>query len=178
MSLAQAMMEYIHEEIGANTLFSTHYHELTDLENELARLQNVHVSATEQDGRVVFLHKVKKGAADKSYGVHVAELANMPQAILNRARVLLEQFEANDVQTPKIAPSQTKPVQPPNVVEPVVVAEEEVQLSLFQIGAEPAISPEQQEVLDTLAKLNVMGTTPMQAMTTLYELQQKLQGNK
>ena len=77
MSLAQAMMEYIHEEIGANTLFSTHYHELTGLEQELARLQNVHVSATEQDGRVVFLHKVKKGAADKSYGVHVAELAEL-----------------------------------------------------------------------------------------------------
>lgn len=169
MSLAQAMMEYIHEEIGANTLFSTHYHELTDLENELPRLQNVHVSATEQDGRVVFLHKVKKGAADKSYGVHVAELADMPEAILHRARVLLEQFEAIAEEKPKELSQETMPQQ---------VAEEELQLSLFTINEEAKIAPEQQEVLDTLAKLNVMGTTPMQAMTLLYELQQKLVSNK
>ncbi|RKJ59712.1 DNA mismatch repair protein MutS, partial [Butyricicoccus sp. 1XD8-22] len=92
MALAQSMMEYIHDKIGANTLFSTHYHELTALEEDLIRLQNVHVSATEKDGRVVFLHKVKKGAADKSYGVHVAQLAEMPEAIIERARILLEQF--------------------------------------------------------------------------------------
>ncbi|MEK3766464.1 MULTISPECIES: DNA mismatch repair protein MutS [unclassified Solibacillus] len=177
MSLAQAMMEYIHEEIGANTLFSTHYHELTDLENELVRLQNVHVSATEQDGRVVFLHKVKKGAADKSYGVHVAELAEMPEAILQRARILLEQFEATHT-AEKSSKSDLK--QTPAVVEqpPQKQSDEELQLSLFSISEEPAIAPEQQEVLDTLTKLNVMGTTPMQAMTLLYELQQKLLGNK
>ena len=177
MSLAQAMMEYIHTEIGANTLFSTHYHELTDLEQELARLQNVHVSATEQDGRVVFLHKVKKGAADKSYGVHVAELANMPQAILQRARVLLAQFEAEGAE--KTAPLAQAPVQQPEAVQPAPekVAEDELQLSLFNISDEPIISPEQKQVLDTLAKLNFMGTTPMQAMTVLYELQQKLLGN-
>lgn len=171
MSLAQAMMEYIHGEIGANTLFSTHYHELTDLENELARLLNVHVSATEQDGRVVFLHKVKEGAADKSYGVHVAELAEMPQAILARARVLLAQFEASDakkVNTPVV-------IQPVLEVMPSKVAEEEQQLSLFQLNDAPAISKEEQEVLAAIGKLNVMGTTPMQAMTFLYELQQKLQ---
>ena len=177
MSLAQAMMEYIHTEIGANTLFSTHYHELTDLENELARLQNVHVSATEQDGRVVFLHKVKKGAADKSYGVHVAELAAMPQAILQRARVLLAQFEAEGAEKPVLAVQ--APVELAEVVQPAPakVAEDELQLSLFNISDEPALSPEQKQVLDTLAKLNVMGTTPMQAMTLLYELQQKLVGN-
>lgn len=181
MSLAQAMMEYIHEEIGANTLFSTHYHELTDLENELARLQNVHVSATEQDGRVVFLHKVKKGAADKSYGVHVAELAEMPQAILNRARVLLQQFEANDTKKSlisAISTEQPKAAQPEQVKTAQVVAEQELQLSLFQIQDEPAISKEEQEVLAAISKLNVMGTTPMQAMTILYELQQKLSTSK
>ncbi|MBD8032038.1 DNA mismatch repair protein MutS [Solibacillus merdavium] len=177
MSLAQAMMEYIHEEIGANTLFSTHYHELTDLENELVRLQNVHVSATEQDGRVVFLHKVKKGAADKSYGVHVAELAEMPEAILQRARILLEQFEATSIEKPNTSVVRE---QTPSILEqvPQKTADEELQLSLFSINEEPVIAPEQQEVLDTLTKLNVMGTTPMQAMTLLYELQQKLLGNK
>lgn len=180
MSLAQAMMEYIHEEIGANTLFSTHYHELTDLENELDRLQNVHVSATEQDGRVVFLHKVKKGAADKSYGVHVAELADMPQAILNRARVLLEQFEASDMKQEKMptVPVEVLKPEPEKVVIQPTVAEEELQLSLFQIQEGPAISKEEQEVLAAISKLNVMGTTPMQAMTMLYELQHKLLASK
>ncbi|WP_342559246.1 DNA mismatch repair protein MutS [Metasolibacillus sp. FSL K6-0083] len=154
MSLAQAMMEYIHREIGANTLFSTHYHELTELERDLERLQNVHVSATERDGKVVFLHKVKEGAADKSYGVHVAELAEMPKPIIERARVLLTQFEAQEINAVK-----------EEVATPPVVAE---QLSLF------IEQQEEQEVLETLAKVNIMGTTPLQAMTLLHELQQKL----
>ncbi|MFF5993487.1 DNA mismatch repair protein MutS [Lysinibacillus sp. KU-BSD001] len=167
MSLAQAMMEYIHTEIGANTLFSTHYHELTDLEQQLERLVNVHVSATEQNGRVVFLHKVKAGAADKSYGVHVAELAEMPASIIDRARILLAQFEAQD-----------KPVTQGTAIEMVVQPEreEELQLSLFAPMEE--MSPQEKEVLEALSKCNVMGTTPMQAMNLLYELQQKLVNGK
>ncbi|WP_431029567.1 DNA mismatch repair protein MutS [Lysinibacillus sp. LZ02] len=167
MSLAQAMMEYIHTEIGANTLFSTHYHELTDLEQQLERLVNVHVSATEQNGRVVFLHKVKAGAADKSYGVHVAELAEMPAAIIDRARILLAQFEAQD-----------KPVTQGTAIEIAVQPEpkEELQLSLFAPTEE--MSPQEKEVLEALSKCNVMGTTPIQAMSLLYELQQKLVNGK
>lgn len=199
MSLAQAMMEYIHEQIGANTLFSTHYHELTDLENELARLKNVHVSATEQHGKVVFLHKVKAGAADKSYGVHVAELANMPAEILQRARVLLESFEAqqhnggkasyqpisevsmqrDEAEAPiSSAPAEvmeaiaTPPIQVQSIAE-----DASLQLSLFDVNT-PEISAAEKEVLDAVSKLNVMGTTPIQAMTLLYELQQKLLSNK
>ena len=178
MSLAQAMMEYIHTEIGANTLFSTHYHELTDLESQLARLKNVHVSATERDGRVVFLHKVKAGAADKSYGVHVAELADMPQAIIDRARVLLEEFEAKEPVTISAPVSQL--VLPVTVVdEQPVIKEEELQLSFFETMSEaPPLTQGERDVLDAVAKLNVMGTTPMQAMTMLYELQQKLISEK
>lgn len=196
MSLAQAMMEYIHEKIGANTLFSTHYHELTDLEEKLDRLINVHVSATERDGKVVFLHKVKAGAADKSYGVHVAELAGMPQAILERARVLLETFEAQQQQqgTQVVAPEAEPNViheLPLEFMEPVEVKVESTpepvaqpkeqeaptQLSLFD-AAQPEMSAAEREVLDAVAKLNVMGTSPIQAMTLLYELQQKLLSNK
>src|SRR5690606_20309513 len=81
MALAQAIIEYIHENIGAKTLFSTHYHELTVLDEKLTKLSNVHVSAIEQQGKLVFLHKVKKGAADKSYGIHVAELAELPASL-------------------------------------------------------------------------------------------------
>lgn len=178
MSLAQAMMEYIHTEIGANTLFSTHYHELTDLEMQLDRLQNVHVSATEQDGRVVFLHKVKSGAADKSYGVHVAELAEMPQPILQRARALLAEFEAKDARQEAVKnEGQSVFIEP--VPQPIQTVREPVeQLALFQMTDAPAISEAEQQVLDAISKLNVMGTTPMQAMTVLYEWQQKLLENK
>ena len=178
MSLAQAMMEYIHTEIGANTLFSTHYHELTDLEQQLERLTNVHVSAAEQNGRVVFLHKVKPGAADKSYGVHVAELAEMPAPIIDRARILLEQFEAQE-QTPTQATATeiVAPVQQQvETVKKQVPEEEDLQLSLFAPIEE--ISPQEKEVLEALSKCNVMGTTPMQAMNLLYELQQKLVNGK
>ncbi|MGM9944893.1 MAG: DNA mismatch repair protein MutS [Lysinibacillus sp.] len=176
MSLAQAMMEYIHTEIGANTLFSTHYHELTDLEQQLERLTNVHVSATEQNGRVVFLHKVKPGAADKSYGVHVAELAEMPAPIIDRARILLEQFEAQE-QTPTQASEIVAPVQQQvETVKKQAPQEEDLQLSLFAPIEE--ISPQEKEVLEALSKCNVMGTTPMQAMNLLYELQQKLVNGK
>ena len=82
MALAQAIIEYIHKQIGAKTLFSTHYHELTVLEEQLSRLKNIHVSAIEQNGNVVFLHKIKEGPADKSYGIHVAKLAELPDELI------------------------------------------------------------------------------------------------
>lgn len=159
MALAQAMMEYIHDHIGANTLFSTHYHELTALEEELQRLQNVHVSAVEKNGNVVFLHKVKKGAADKSYGVHVAKLANMPQEIIDRAQTLLEQFESQQV---GVAKQET---------------EEVFQLSLFE--EEPkqekiSLKSNEQEVIKELQKADIVSMTPIEAMNLLYRLQQSL----
>jgi len=165
MSLAQAMMEYIHDFIGANTLFSTHYHELTQLEGELARLQNVHVSATERDGRVVFLHKVKKGAADKSYGVHVAQLAEMPEEIIQRAQVLLAQFEASNHAYDQ------KETKLTNIQQLAQTEEKDAstQLSLFNELSEGELA-----VIETLKKSNVLGMTPMEAMNKLYELQQLL----
>lgn len=96
MALAQAMIEYIHDEIGAKTLFSTHYHELTALSAELGKLQNVHVSAMEQNGKVVFLHKIKEGPADKSYGIHVAKLAGLPEQVIRRAEKILHALENQD----------------------------------------------------------------------------------
>ena len=195
MALAQSMMEYIHDKIGANTLFSTHYHELTALEEQLARLQNVHVSATEKDGKVVFLHKVRQGAADKSYGVHVAQLAEMPEEIIDRARVLLEQFESKE-QGAGVAAV---------VVNDSGAADAELQLSLFgeeqvrsedgeasagvevaagagasdaKTGGSEALSAVELEVLERLEKMNIMGTPPIQAINVLYELQQTLLSKK
>lgn len=95
MAIAQAIMEYVHDHIGAKTLFSTHYHELTSLSEQLTRLKNVHVRAEEFEGRVVFLHQIRKGPADKSYGIHVAKLAELPDVLIERANVILEQLEQN-----------------------------------------------------------------------------------
>ncbi|ARP42292.1 DNA mismatch repair protein MutS [Geobacillus thermodenitrificans] len=93
MALAQAMIEYIHDHIGAKTLFSTHYHELTALESSLERLCNVHARAVEENGKVVFLHQIADGPADRSYGIHVAELAGLPISLIERARDILAKLE-------------------------------------------------------------------------------------
>src|SRR5699024_8711305 len=96
MAIAQAIVEYIHDHIQAKTLFSTHYHELTALEESLKHLKNIHVRAEEFEGEVVFLHQIKDGAADESYGIHVAKLADLPDPLIDRAEVILEQLETND----------------------------------------------------------------------------------
>ncbi len=149
MALAQSMIEYIHENIGANTLFSTHYHELTALEDTLDKLSNVHVSAMEQSGKVVFLHKVKRGPADKSYGVHVAELANLPEPILKRARELLVSFEA-DNQKPQ---------------------HQAEQLSFFDER-----DTTKDEVLQSIIDASISRMTPLDALQLVNNLQEKLSG--
>lgn len=93
MALAQAIIEYVHDHVHAKTLFSTHYHELTGLDKSLKQLKNIHVGAVEQNGNLVFLHKMKDGPADKSYGIHVAKLAGMPEELLQRANVILQHLE-------------------------------------------------------------------------------------
>ncbi len=95
MSLAWSIIEYIHDNIKAITLFSTHYHELTVLENTKKHLKNIHVSAYEKDGNITFLHKIEVGSADKSYGLHVAKLANLPDKLIKRAGEILKQYENN-----------------------------------------------------------------------------------
>lgn len=160
MALAQAMMEHIHNEIGANTLFSTHYHELTNLDKELSRLENVHVAAMEQDGKVVFLHKVMAGPADKSYGIYVADLAGLPESLLNRAKTLLTTFE--------------------NVEKQTVHEDEPTQLNFFDIQQEEQVtlSTEEQEVLTDLNDADLLNMTPFQALQYIHELKEKLRPKK
>ena len=93
MSLARAILEYVHNNVKCKTLFSTHYHELTVLEKELRHLKNVHVSALEENGKITFLHKVKPGPVDKSYGIHVASLVGLPKEIIERAEEILDIYE-------------------------------------------------------------------------------------
>ena len=149
MALAQAIIEYIHREVRGKTLFSTHYHELTVLEEELSQLKNVHVGAVEKEGELVFLHKMLPGPADKSYGIHVAKIAGLPKRLLERADDLLVQLENGH-------PIQKAPL-------PVE------QLSLFHEGNE-----EEQRVLDELRRLNVLEMTPLDAMNVLHQLQKKV----
>ncbi len=192
MSLAQAMMEYIHDHIGANTLFSTHYHELTALEDELSHLRNVHVAATEQEGRVVFLHKVKEGPADKSYGIHVAKLADLPDEIISRAHVLLQQFESqSEEDTVKIVEKRVevpvekiveKRIEVPveKIVEvPVekiieVPVEQANNVSEAQLSLFGTVEDGDAEVLEQLRSVNISCTTPMDALQLVYKLQQQL----
>ncbi|MGH1648305.1 DNA mismatch repair protein MutS [Enterococcus gilvus] len=152
MALAQAIIEYIHKNVKAKTLFSTHYHELTVLEESLPQLKNVHVGAVEQNGEVVFLHKLMDGPADKSYGIHVAKIAGMPTELLSRAATILSALEAD-------APIQKQPE----------VIEENEQLSLFN-----EVSTAELGVVDSLKKANLLEMNPMEALNFLYELQKRI----
>lgn len=186
MALAQAIIEHIHDHIGAKTLFSTHYHELTVLEDSLEQLKNVHVSAIEENGKVVFLHKIQDGAADKSYGIHVAELAELPESLIARAKEVLAQLEGQEeIVIPKRAERviQIDPVKEQEVVkeEPVaVLAEEEAQLSFFT-AEEPkkkeeklALDSKEKEVLGKIKKMDLLDMTPLEALNELYLLQRQL----
>ncbi|WP_437831450.1 DNA mismatch repair protein MutS [Niallia taxi] len=175
MALAQAIIEHIHDIVGAKTLFSTHYHELTVLDEELGRLKNVHVSAMEQNGKVVFLHKIKVGAADKSYGIHVAQLAELPKELIDRAQELLTSLEQKE-EHKQVAKPQT-------IVKeqaPVIEVEADAQLSFFDEGKAPAAKPlagKEKQILQKIKSLDILDMTPMQALNTLYELHKKIKND-
>ncbi|NPC92653.1 DNA mismatch repair protein MutS [Bacillus sp. WMMC1349] len=168
MALAQAIIEYVHHHIGAKTLFSTHYHELTALEEKLPDLKNVHVRAEEYEGKVVFLHQMKEGAADKSYGIHVAQLAELPADLISRAKTILAELEAG-----------AKEATPTTKETPTAVAEEKpAQLSFFETNQpqkmKAKLSNKEQGVLEEFKAMNLLDMTPLQVMNELYKLQKKL----
>ena len=146
MSLAQAILEYVTKEIKSKTLFSTHYHELTVLEDSDSSICNVHVEAHEKDGDVTFLHKVKKGAVDKSYGIHVAKLAGMPKDLLKRASEILKMYESND--------------------------KEVITTGSTQVAFNFDVVEEDNPVLDRLEEIDPLKVTPMDAINLLYELKE------
>ncbi|WP_438284884.1 MutS-related protein, partial [Streptococcus sobrinus] len=161
MALAQAIIEYIHDRVGAKTLFATHYHELTELSISLAHLVNVHVATLEKDGDVTFLHKITDGPADKSYGVHVAKIAGLPEALLQRANAILTDLEAHSV-------SLTSQEDFTELDKPVKQKRDSQQLSLFEV-AEP-----NDKLVQALQDLDVVNMTPMEAMNALFELKKLL----
>lgn len=149
MALAQSIIEYIHENIKCKTFFSTHYHELTDLENTLKNLKNVHVSAHEEDGNITFLHKVKEGSIDKSYGIHVAKLANLPKSLITRANEILKIYESKE-QKRDIKIQESLPLD--------------------------ELIEKESETEEKIKNIDILNLTPIEALNTLYELQKKLKG--
>lgn len=142
MALAQAMLEYIDEAIGAKTLFSTHYHELTELAEEHQSMRNVHVDVREEKNEIEFRYRVIEGKADKSYGINVAKLAHLPKVVLDRASQLLLNFENQD-------------------------SNQNYQPSLFVMDQ---VQPEKSQLLQQLQELDIDSMTPRDALDCLYEL--------
>lgn len=160
MALAQAIVEYIHHNIKAKTLFSTHYHELTAMEESLPNLKNIHVRAEEYEGNVVFLHQIKEGSADQSYGIEVAKLAGLPEPLIERANTILTELEEGT--TPKAVTDKIEAGQLSFFVEESASAKEN------------QITKQEQQLVEELKKINLFEMTPMEAMNALYRLQKKI----
>lgn len=168
LSIAWAVIEYISDSrlLGAKTLFATHYHELTELEGKLDSVNNYCIAVREQGDDIIFLRKIIRGGADKSYGIQVARLAGVPDSVIDRAKEISSWLEETDV-TDKAKNLQVRTsAKKKEVVREAVPAEK--QMSLFDIY--PADHP----VLKELAGLDVSNMTPIQALNTLYELQKRL----
>lgn len=150
ISLAQAIIEYIHDNIKAITFFSTHYHELTSLEEHKAHIKNVHVSAHEENGVITFLHKVKDGSVDKSYGIHVAKLAQLPNSLIKRADEILMSYE--NKKTKKEVVSQ------------------------ISMNLEESVAPinKYDIIKKKLDDINPLELSPMEALNVLYELKSEM----
>ena len=158
LSLAWAVVEHLHDQIGCRTLFATHYHELTDLEASLAGLANLNVAVQEWQEEVVFLHQIVPGSADKSYGIHVAQLAGVPREVNRRAEEILAHLEA----------------QPPGgeatTSVPASRNSHPMQLTLFETMDHP--------LLEVIRRVNLDGTTPLEALQMVQAWQEQLGGRE
>ncbi|MCB9938418.1 MAG: DNA mismatch repair protein MutS [Planctomycetaceae bacterium] len=159
VSLAWAIVEHIHDQIGCRTLFATHYHELTDLQNTLGGVRNLNVSVKEWDDNVVFLHKIIEGSADKSYGIHVARLAGVPREVNERAKQILNQLESEHLDSngrAKIANRGKKQ------------RGGDIQLTLF--------APMEHPLMDEIRAVDVNALTPIAALQLIQQWKEKLEG--
>jgi DNA mismatch repair protein MutS len=148
MALAQSIIEYIHNNIKCKTFFSTHYHELTDLENNLKNLKNVHVSAHEEDGNITFLHKIKEGSIDKSYGIHVAKLANLPSPLIKRASEILKIYENKEIKR-DIKIQEALPI-------------------------DELLDKTESKIEKQIKEIDILKLTPIEALNILYKLQEEI----
>jgi len=162
LSIAHAVAEYIHSHprLGTKTLFATHYHELVELAGFLPRVKNFNVAVSEEKGKVVFLRKVIPGGADKSYGIHVAQLAGLPKSVLHRAQDVLTDLESDHRGTPQKSQKRMRS-KPPEATPK--------QIPLFG---------QRSPIIDELLKLDLDSLTPLEAINKLYELQKKARDSK
>ena len=153
MSIAWAVVEYIHNhpKLRAKTLFATHYHELTQLADLLPGVRNYNVAVSEAEGKVVFLHKIVPGGADRSYGIHVAQLAGMPRPVIQRANEILRELEASSGRAVRLSPETPR------------------QLALF---------PETNPLVEELKALDIHNLTPIEALNRLYEWKRRFVGEE
>lgn len=173
LALAQAMIEFVAETSHAKTLFSTHYHELTTLDQALSSLKNVHVAANEYKGELIFLHKVKDGAVDDSYGIQVAKLADLPEKVISRAQVILNDFEETAVKK-QINPEITKNVDDVIQVESKANTKNIAQKDFEQASFDLFENVQQSEIELQIKNLNLSNMTPIEALLKLSELQNQL----
>ncbi|MGY3481068.1 MULTISPECIES: DNA mismatch repair protein MutS [Staphylococcus] len=187
LALAQSMIEFVAHTSHAKTLFSTHYHELTTLDQSLSSLKNVHVAANEYKGELIFLHKVKDGAVDDSYGIQVAKLAHLPEAVISRAQVILDAFEQNNNQeqtTKEIVNVNKAGVEAQSIEKPIVAENDynysgdkqehnsyQFEQAAFDLFDYPAA---QSEIENEIKQLNLSNMTPIEALVKLSELQNQL----
>jgi DNA mismatch repair protein MutS len=148
LSIAWAVIEYLHNSprLRAKTLFATHFHELTQLAELLPGVRNYNIAVSEADGEVVFLHKIIPGGADRSYGIHVGQLAGLPRPVVQRAQEILQELEASSGRAVKLD---------------------------GQAARQAALFPESSPLLDELGKLDVEGISPMEALNKLWEWKKK-----
>jgi DNA mismatch repair protein MutS len=152
LALAWAVVEYIHDHVRAKTLFATHYHELTELAEQLSAVRNLHVSVKEANDRILFIRKVEPGAADRSYGIEVARLAGLPLQVIERARSVLLHHEVREH-------SVREELTPGDAFAPL-------QIRLFE--------PVNQGLADRIRALDINELRPVEALQILHELQQEL----
>jgi len=152
MSIAWAMTEFIHDAIGAKTLFATHYHELAELEQQLSRVENYNATVEETEDKVIFLRKIVRGAADNSYGIEVAKMAGLPDKVISRAKAILAELEEGDSESVKKVQKSKKRISP----------KEDLQISLFEMG--------DSKLRDALEGIDVNKITPIEALIKLSEL--------
>jgi DNA mismatch repair protein MutS len=153
LSIAWAVAEFIHNhpELGTKTLFATHYHELVDLADILPRVKNFNVTVAEEGDKVIFLHKIVPGGTDRSYGIHVAQLAGLPKSVIVRAQEVLAELESHAAKKGKVPRHKVS-----------------LQIPLF---------PKDSPLADEIARLDIDSMSPLEAITKLYELKRMAQEN-
>ena len=195
IALAQSILEYINNTIKCKTLFSTHYHELTKLENITEGIKNIHVSAKEDHGKLIFLYKINEGPIEKSYGIHVAQLAHLPNDVINGANKILKELENGNKGSEDLVNSESYNNALTNTKELEEKIRREVQVELeekFKKQKKKEVKEEKAKhyakqqldfdgnnekfdyIKEQIGSINFLETTPMQAFNLLYEIQQKL----